>query len=93
MAQGNHTEAAEGFAHQSQAGAQANAGVLCPECGSDRPRRVERKGFLQMKVYPAFGYYPWMCGACKHIFLARKRHRRKSKRKEEYISRDSEPKN
>ena len=90
MAQGNRSEAAEGFVDQSQA--HARAGVPCPECGSDRPRRVERKGFLQMKVYPFFGYYPWICGDCKHVFLARKRYRRKSKRKEEYISRDSETK-
>jgi hypothetical protein len=88
VSEAGHTGAAEGFVDQSQ----ARVGVPCPECGSDRPRRLERKGFLQMKVYPVFGYYPWMCGACKTSFLARKRYRRKSKRTEEYISRDTETK-
>jgi len=56
--------------------------VKCPGCGSDHPRRVERKGFLQKKILPMFGYYPWLCGACKTNFLVRKRYRRKSQRKE-----------
>jgi hypothetical protein len=77
-------EAVEGFVDQ----AGTRIGVLCPECGSDQPRRIERKGFLQTRIYPLFGYYPWMCGACKTSFYMRKRQRRKSKRKEEYISRD-----
>lgn len=88
MSEGSHTEAAEGFVDQSG----AITKVLCPECGSDHPRRLERKGFLQTRIYPIFGYFPWMCGACKATFLMRKRYRRKSKRKEEYVSRDAESK-
>jgi hypothetical protein len=56
--------------------------VLCPNCGGSHPRRLERKGFLQERVYPLFGYYPWVCGACKSTFLMRKRYRRKSKEKD-----------
>ncbi len=84
MSNASHTDAAEGFADKSGAGTK----VLCPECGSDHPRRLERKGFLQTKIYPLFGYYPWICTGCKTTFLMRKRYRRKSKHKEEYVSRD-----
>jgi hypothetical protein len=43
---------------------------------------MERKGFLQERVLPALGYYPWVCATCKSTFLMRKRYRRKSKKKE-----------
>ncbi len=85
MSDGSRSQAAEGFVDK----AGASTKVLCPECGGDHPRRVERKGFLQRKVYPIFGYYPWFCPDCKSTFAMRKRHRRKSKRKEEYLSRDA----
>jgi transposase-like protein len=75
---GNRSEAAQGFV--DQAGSSTN--VQCPSCGSKNPRRLERKGLLQTKIYPLFGYYPWMCGACKETFLMRKRYRRKAKKKE-----------
>lgn len=84
MSNGSHSEAAKGFVDKAGAGAK----TLCPQCGGDRPRRLERKGFLQTRIYPLFGYYPWMCMDCKAVFLARKRYRRKSKRKEEYVSRE-----
>jgi len=28
---------------------------------------MKRHGFLQKKVYPMFGYYPWECALCRHI--------------------------
>jgi len=43
---------------------------------------MERKGFLQVKILPKFGYYPWMCLNCRTSFLVRKRYRRKFLRKE-----------
>ena len=55
----------------------ARAEVQCPGCGSGHPHRLERQGFLQKKIFPKFGYYPWMCGTCKMNFLTRKRYRRK----------------
>ena len=59
-----------------------DAGIRCPHCGNDRPRRVERATFMEKKIFPMFGYYPWMCGFCKSSFMARKRYRRKSQKKE-----------
>ena len=34
--------------------------MYCETCGCEM-RRFARKGFLQEKVYPFFGYYPWEC--------------------------------
>lgn len=79
MSDESHTETVEGYADKTD----ASPKIPCPECGGDRTRRVERKGFLEMKVYPIFGYYPWICPDCKSTFLLRRRHRRKSKRRED----------
>ena len=38
---------------------------------------MERRGFLQIKILPIFGYYPWLCGVCRTSFLTRKRYRRR----------------
>lgn len=61
---------------------QSGLRVECPGCGSHHPHRLERRGFLQKKILPLFGYYPWLCGVCKNSFLIRKRYRRKLKQKE-----------
>jgi ssDNA-binding Zn-finger/Zn-ribbon topoisomerase 1 len=75
---GSGPEAVEGL----QDHAEEKVIVRCPHCGNDRPRRVERTTFMQKSVYPFLGYYPWMCGFCKSSFMARKRYRRKSQKKE-----------
>jgi hypothetical protein len=56
--------------------------VYCTKCGNDRPKRVERKGFMQKHIYPFFGLYPWHCRDCHEYFLLRKRYRRKSNSKQ-----------
>ncbi|HTW60818.1 MAG TPA: hypothetical protein VMD55_03360 [Terracidiphilus sp.] len=78
MTMGDSSDTAPGYVEQ----ADATAKIRCPSCGDGGPRRLERKGFLQEKVYPLFGYYPWLCATCKSTFLMRKRYRRKSKKKE-----------
>jgi DNA-directed RNA polymerase subunit RPC12/RpoP len=40
-------------------------------------RRLERKGFLQKRIYHLFGYYPWECPKCRGVVLLKKRHQRK----------------
>ncbi len=52
--------------------------VNCQKCESGKVRRVFRDGFLQTKVYPLFGYYPWRCTRCGRVVMLRKRHRSKS---------------
>jgi hypothetical protein len=37
----------------------------CPRCQSDEMCRIQRVGFLQMQVFPLFGFYPWMCRRCR----------------------------
>jgi len=49
----------------------------CKNCGS-RLRRLPRKGFLLLKVYPIFGYYPWECPICRVPVMMKKQHQRKS---------------
>ena len=48
----------------------------CKECGNPL-RRMARKGFLQLKVYPRFGYYPWECPICRVTIMIRKQYIRK----------------
>ena len=47
--------------------------VHCDECGSDEVYRVFRKGFLQQKIYPMFGFFPWRCRKCGLRLMLRKR--------------------
>jgi hypothetical protein len=75
---GSGQDTAPGYVEQ----AGATPKVLCPNCGDNHPRRLERKGFMQQRVYPLLGYYPWVCGACKSTFMMRKRYRRRSKKKD-----------
>jgi hypothetical protein len=36
-------------------------------------RRVMRESFMQRRVYPLFGYYPWECPLCRTPILFKKR--------------------
>jgi hypothetical protein len=49
----------------------------CKHCGS-KLRRLPRRGSLQQKFYPLFGYYPWECPICRVPVMLRKQHQRKS---------------
>jgi DNA-directed RNA polymerase subunit RPC12/RpoP len=72
MSQGTASEAVA----ESMIGASsAKERVFCQECGSDRVVRVHRKGYMQEKIYPMFGYYPWRCMRCGWRVMLRKRHR------------------
>ncbi len=51
--------------------------VHCQKCGSDKVYRVSREGYLQTKIYPLFGYYPWRCIRCGVHVVLRKRKRAK----------------
>ena len=53
--------------------------VYCPACGGTKVYRQERKGILQRKMFPVFGFYPWLCKECGNEVLLRKRDRRRSK--------------
>jgi hypothetical protein len=46
---------------------------LCPKCGLDRVRRIERSGLLRSRVLPLFGYFPWECIRCRVEFLFKSR--------------------
>ena len=50
------------------------AEVLCPRCESDRFFREERKGFLQTRLFPLLGLYPWECKVCRLSCMHPRRH-------------------
>jgi hypothetical protein len=45
----------------------------CRYCPCNKIQRMRREGFLQNKVYPLFGFYPWRCPECKTRYLLRSR--------------------
>ena len=46
--------------------------AYCRKCG-DRVFRIYRKGFMQEKIYPYFGYFPWRCINCHNHVMLHKR--------------------
>jgi transposase-like protein len=61
--------------------------VVCPRCKAQSAMRINRTSFLERRIYPLFGYYPWKCGGCGSTFLYRfkgnKIRRRKSDKSSE----------
>jgi hypothetical protein len=49
------------------------APVHCPHCGARALYRRERRGFLQRRVFPRLGFYPWNCASCRKSALLRLR--------------------
>jgi ssDNA-binding Zn-finger/Zn-ribbon topoisomerase 1 len=49
--------------------------IVCQRCGSEKVHRVFREGFLQERILPLFGYYPWRCKNCGNLEMLRKRRR------------------
>ncbi len=45
----------------------------CPNCGSKRIRREERRTKAQKTYLPVLGLFPYHCGKCKSNFLLRTR--------------------
>lgn len=43
--------------------------------------RISREGFLQKRIYPSFGYYPWECSVCGCEKLYKNRGERRSRRR------------
>jgi len=66
------------FAGNMVEGSSTKERVHCRWCGDDKVIRVHRKGFLQEKIYPIFGYYPWRCMHCGVQVMLRKRRRAKN---------------
>lgn len=45
----------------------------CPKCHYRDVYRMKRVGFLQIFVYPWFGYFPWECGKCRKTYILKGR--------------------
>lgn len=58
--------------------------VACPDCGRPKMRRMTRLGFLQEKLWPLFGYYPWKCRVCRKTRMLRYRGKKRSKKSQSH---------
>jgi hypothetical protein len=38
---------------------------VCKECGSERLRRLNRRGWAQVRLLPILGFFPWECTLCR----------------------------
>jgi hypothetical protein len=38
---------------------------VCKHCGSGHLRRLNRRGWAQMRLLPVFGVFPWECTLCR----------------------------
>ncbi len=56
---------------------------VCPRCRSRRFQRTKRLTFMELKVWPIFGRYPWICGACGYRAMLMGRGERKSRKQKE----------
>ncbi len=56
---------------------------LCPKCGNVRTRRMKRRGFVETRLYPLVGWYPWECTGCRMVFRSSYRGPTKRKRRRE----------
>jgi DNA-directed RNA polymerase subunit RPC12/RpoP len=61
----------------------AKARIRCKRCGTEKVFRLYREGFLQEKIYPLLGLYPWKCKNCGEQMLVRKRRLAKTKKEAE----------
>lgn len=51
----------------------------CTLCACKDMLRLRRTGFLETKLFPVFGFYPWKCPQCKAKQLLRSRGKRQRK--------------
>ncbi len=47
--------------------------LVCSGCKSRHMMRLERKGFLQTRILPLFGFFPWKCYDCRRYRYLRVR--------------------
>ena len=49
----------------------------CTRCHHGKLSRTRRVGFLEDNLLPFFGYFPWLCSACKQRILLKDRGERR----------------
>ena len=45
----------------------------CSHCGHKHLVRLRRTGFLEVKLLPLLGFYPWKCPECRSKLVLRHR--------------------
>jgi uncharacterized Zn finger protein len=73
-----HQVAQGAFTEELVETASAKNQIRCKHCGNGRVFRIFREGYLQEKIYPIFGYYPWECKTCGKVMMLRLRRKSKS---------------
>jgi hypothetical protein len=53
----------------------SKAKKTCPNCDEMELTRIARSGFMQERIYPKLGMFPWECGQCRQVFLLKSRGR------------------
>jgi hypothetical protein len=61
--------------------------MKCTKCHFGKLSRARRVGLLEDSFLPFFGYFPWICAACKQRVLLRERGERRRLVRDD----DSEP--
>jgi hypothetical protein len=51
----------------------SKAKVKCPKCKQKEMARISRRGFLQKRIFPLLGMYPWQCAICGEEKLLQRR--------------------
>lgn len=64
---------------------QETSKLYCSICGGTHLYRLQRKGFLEKRIYPLFGYFPWHCLACKEDRYIKLRNVKRRKRAAESL--------
>lgn len=60
--------------------------ITCPFCKIGTLRREAREGFLENKLFPLVGYFPWSCYACRKRKMVRDRGSKKQRSAESDVS-------
>jgi hypothetical protein len=53
--------------------------MRCTNCDCRELLRLRRDGFLENRILPIFGFYPWHCPQCKAKQLLRYRGKKRRK--------------
>jgi len=46
---------------------------VCPKCSFSQPRRLPRTTWMERRLMPWFGLYPWECPLCRIHFYRKNR--------------------
>lgn len=69
----------EGYMSSKNLTSESEIDLTCSRCRTHQLERLERKGFLQRRIYPLLGYYPWECPLCRETVMLKLRYRHRTR--------------